>query len=182
MSQPAAAGERSARLVIGVASLVVVGAVGALWLGDPPRPAAGGEGSVLPAVNAFLNATSAVLLTVGFLMIRRGQVAAHRACMLSAFGVSALFLVSYVVYHATAGSVPFRGQGWIRPVYFAVLVSHVVLAAVVVPLALTTIHRAWSARFDRHRRIARVALPVWLYVSVTGVLVYLMLHHWAPGP
>jgi uncharacterized membrane protein YozB (DUF420 family) len=102
--------------------------------------------------------------------------------MLGAFGVSALFLLSYVVYHATAGSVPFRGEGFIRPVYFALLISHIVLAAAIVPLALVTIHRAWSARFDRHRRIARWTLPIWLYVSVTGVIVYLMLYHRDPGP
>jgi uncharacterized membrane protein YozB (DUF420 family) len=118
-----------------------------------------------------------VLLTVGFAFIRRKNVPAHRACMLSAFGVSAIFLVSYLVYHAQAGSVPFQGRGWVRPVYFALLLSHIVLAAVIVPLALTTIHRAWTGRFDRHRRIARWTLPIWLYVSVTGVVVYLMLYH-----
>jgi uncharacterized membrane protein YozB (DUF420 family) len=177
-----AVGERGPLVVIGLVSLVVVGAVLVLLLGRSPAPAAGAGGSPLPAVNAGLNATSAALLTAGFLMIRRGRVAAHRACMLGAFGVSALFLLSYVVYHATAGSVPFRGEGFIRPVYFALLISHIVLAAAIVPLALVTIHRAWSARFDRHRRIARWTLPIWLYVSVTGVIVYLMLYHRDPGP
>jgi uncharacterized membrane protein YozB (DUF420 family) len=177
-----AVGERTPLVVIGLLSLAVVGAVGILLLGRSPEPARGPAASPLPAVNAFLNATSAGFLTAGFLLIRRGRVAAHRACMLSAFGVSALFLVSYVVYHATAGSVPFRGQGLIRPVYFTLLISHIVLAAAIVPLALVTVHRAWSARFDRHRRIARWTLPIWLYVSVTGVVIYFMLYHGDAGP
>ena len=135
----------------------------------------------LPAVNAALNAASAVTILLGRRFVKRGNVPAHRACMLSAFGVSTLFLASYLVYHAQAGSVRFTGQGPIRLVYFTLLLTHVVLAAIVVPLALTTIHRAWTARFDRHRRIARWALPIWLYVSVTGVLVYWMLYHLFPG-
>ena len=130
----------------------------------------------LPAVNATLNSASAILLTAGFACIKRKKVGAHKACMLAAFTVSVLFLVSYVVYHAQAGSVPFQGRGAVRPLYFALLLSHIVLAAVIVPLALTTIHRAWAERFDRHRRIARWTLPIWLYVSVTGVLVYWMLY------
>ncbi len=172
------ASERRALLGIAVLSVLVILAVAALVLGPTPPGAA--PPSVLPTLNALLNGTSAALLTAGFLLIRRKRVAAHRACMLSAFGVSTLFLVSYVVYHAQAGSVPFHGQGWIRPVYFTLLLSHIVLAAAIVPLALTTIYRAWTERFDRHRRIARWTLPIWLYVSVTGVLVYWMLYHLAP--
>ncbi len=168
---------RAPTLVIGLASAVVLLVVGVILLGRPAAARGGYDVSALPAVNAFLNGTSAVLLSAGFVFIRRKHIAAHRACMLSAFGVSALFLVSYLVYHAQAGSVPFQGRGWVRPVYFALLLSHIVLAAVIVPLALTTIHRAWTGRFDRHRRIARWTLPIWLYVSVTGVLVYLMLYH-----
>ena len=168
---------RAPTLVIGVISAAVLLVVGVLLLGRPAPARGGYDVSALPAVNAFLNGTSAVLLSVGFVFIRRKNVPAHRACMLSAFGVSAVFLVSYLVYHAQAGSVPFQGRGWVRPVYFALLLSHIVLAAVIVPLALTTIHRAWTGRFDRHRRIARWTLPIWLYVSVTGVLVYLMLYH-----
>ena len=122
----------------------------------------------------------AVLLTAGWLAIRRRRIALHRACMLSAFCVSTLFLVSYVVYHALAGSRPFMGQGWIRPVYFAVLISHVVLAAAMVPFVLTTLYRALGADFPRHVRLARVTLPVWIYVSVTGVVVYLMLYRLLP--
>ena len=134
----------------------------------------------LPALNAVLNSASAVLLLLGYRFIRRGRVGAHRACMVGAFGVSTLFLVSYLTYHFNVGSVRFSGQGWVRPLYFAILISHTVLAAAVVPLALVTLWRAWRERFDAHRRIARVALPVWLYVSVTGVVVYLMLYHLYP--
>ena len=130
----------------------------------------------LPAVNAFLNATSAVLLTIGYMLIKRRQWRRHRAVMLSAFGVSVLFLISYVVYHANAGSRPFPGTGAIRTVYFAILITHVILAAAIVPLALVTLTRALRERFDRHRAIARWTLPIWLYVSVTGVIVYLMLY------
>ena len=167
---------RAPTLVIGLASAVLLLVVGVILLGRPAAARGGYDVSALPAVNAFLNGTSAVLLSAGFVFIRRKHIAAHRACMLSAFGVSALFLVSYLVYHAQAGSVPFQGRGWVRPVYFALLLSHILLAAVIVPLALTTIHRAWTGRFDRHRRIARWTLPIWLYVSVTGVLIYLMLY------
>ena len=171
---------RAPALVIGLASAVVILAVGFLLLGRPAPAQATYDVSALPAVNAFLNGTSAVLLTVGFAFIRRRNVGAHRACMLAAFAVSTLFLVCYVVYHAQAGSVPFQGRGWIRPVYFALLLSHIVLATAIVPLALTTLYQAWSARFDRHRRIAHWTLPIWLYVSVTGVLVYWMLYHFVP--
>ncbi len=169
--------DRLALSVIGIVSAAVILAVGVLMLGGPAAPtghalAVGG----LPAVNAFLNGTSAALLTIGFVCIRRRRIVAHQACMLSAFGVSTLFLVSYVVYHATAGSRPFTGQGWIRPVYFALLLTHVVLAAVILPLALTTIWRGLRADLPRHTRIARWTLPLWLYVSITGVLVYWMLY------
>ena len=168
---------RAPALVIGLTSAVVLGVVGFLLLGPATPGRAAYDVSLLPAVNAFLNGTSAVLLALGFGFIRRRNMAAHRACMLAAFGVSSLFLISYVAYHAQAGSVPFRAGGIIRPVYFTLLLSHIVLAAVIVPLALTTLYQAWSARFDRHRRIARWTLPIWLYVSVTGVLVYLLLYH-----
>jgi putative membrane protein len=132
--------------------------------------------TVLPALNATLNAISAVFLTMGWLFIRQRQVHRHRLCMLGAFATSALFLTSYVVYHANVGSVPFTGQGAIRVVYFAILITHVVLAAAILPLALVTLSRALSRRFDRHRKIARWTLPLWLYVSVTGVVIYVMLY------
>jgi uncharacterized membrane protein YozB (DUF420 family) len=130
----------------------------------------------LPALNASLNATSAVFLSIGWLLIRRRKIEAHRLCMLGAFVMSALFLISYVVYHANVGSVPYRGQGAIRMVYFAILITHVILAAAILPLAIVTLSRALSRRFDRHRRIARWTLPIWLYVSVTGVVIYVMLY------
>ena len=132
--------------------------------------------TVLPAVNATLNAISTVLLTVGWLFIRRRKIDRHRLCMIGAFVTSALFLTSYLVYHANVGSVPFTGQGAIRLVYFAILLTHVVLAAAILPLALITLSRALSRRFDRHRKIARWTLPIWLYVSVTGVVIYVMLY------
>ena len=132
--------------------------------------------SVLPTVNALLNGISAVLLTAGYLCIRRKRVGAHRALMVAAFAVSTLFLCSYVTYNAHAGSRPFTGQGWIRPVYFTILISHVLLAFALLPLALTTLYRAWRGQFERHRRIARWTFPIWLYISVTGVAVYWMLY------
>jgi uncharacterized membrane protein YozB (DUF420 family) len=133
--------------------------------------------SDLPAVNATLNAIAAVLLVVGYVLVRRGHVQHHRRVMLAAFTTSALFLVSYVIYHANAGSRAFQGQGAIRMMYFAILITHVVLAAAIVPLALITLNYGLRARFDPHVRIARWTLPIWLYVSVTGVIVYVMLYH-----
>ena len=132
--------------------------------------------TVLPAVNATLNGIATVFLAVGWTFIRRGDIRRHRACMLAAFTTSALFLTSYLVYHANVGSVPFAGQGAVRMVYFAILVTHIILAALILPLALITLSRALSQRFDRHRAIARWTLPIWLYVSVTGVIIYAMLY------
>jgi uncharacterized membrane protein YozB (DUF420 family) len=132
--------------------------------------------ALLPAVNASLNALSTILLSAGWICIRRRQISRHRAFMLSALATSALFLTSYLVYHAKVGSVPFPGQGVVRTIYFAILITHVILAATIVPLALITLSRALARRFDRHRRIARWTLPIWLYVSVTGVVIYLMLY------
>jgi uncharacterized membrane protein YozB (DUF420 family) len=132
--------------------------------------------TVLPALNATLNGTATVFLLTGWMFIRRKDMRRHRVCMLSAFATSALFLASYVVYHANVGSVPFKGQGAIRYAYFAILITHIVLAALILPLALVTLSRALSRRFDRHRAIARWTLPIWLYVSVTGVVIYVMLY------
>ncbi len=128
------------------------------------------------ALNATLNAASAILLTTGYAMIRRGRIVAHKTCMASAFVCSTVFLVSYLIYHARVGSVAFRGQGWIRPAYFTLLISHTILAAAIVPLAILTLTRALRGRFDRHKRIARWTLPLWLYVSVTGVVIYFLLY------
>jgi putative membrane protein len=130
----------------------------------------------LPALNAALNTVSFVLLVTGYLFIRRGDQRRHRACMIGALVVSGLFLTSYVIYHLQVGSVPFTKTGWIRTVYFAVLIPHIILAAAIVPMVLMTVSRALANRFDRHRAIARWTLPLWLYVSVTGVIVYLMLY------
>ena len=131
----------------------------------------------LPTLNASLNALAAVFLVAGYVMIRSRRIDAHRRCMLSALGTSALFLISYVIYHANAGSVPFQGTGAIRVVYFAVLIPHVILAAAILPLALVTTARGLRGDYTRHVRVARWTLPLWLYVSVTGVIVYLMLYH-----
>jgi uncharacterized membrane protein YozB (DUF420 family) len=133
-------------------------------------------GSNLPALNAALNSLSAVFLFAGFLFIRGRNPNAHRACMLAACACSVAFLASYLIYHYQVGSVPFRGQGWIRPLYFTILLSHTILATAVVPLAMLTLIRALRQRFDTHRRIARWTFPIWLYVSITGVIVYWMLY------
>ena len=133
--------------------------------------------SDLPALNATLNAVAASLLLFGYFEIRRGRMARHRAAMIAACAASTLFLVSYVTYHANAGSRRFTGEGAVRVFYFAVLISHVILAAAILPLALVTLSRALRQRFDRHAALARWTLPIWLYVSVTGVVVYFMLYH-----
>lgn len=130
----------------------------------------------LPTLNALLNATATVFLLVGWRFIRRREIARHRMSMVAALAASALFLVSYVIYHANAGSRPFTGTGPIRAVYFFILITHVVLAAAIVPMVLLTVTRALQERFPKHRAIARWTLPIWLYVSVTGVVVYLMLY------
>jgi uncharacterized membrane protein YozB (DUF420 family) len=134
----------------------------------------------LPALNATLNATSAILLTAGYRFIRRRQITAHKRCMLAACTTSALFLMSYLTYHYYVGSMPFRGQGWVRPLYFAILISHTILAAAILPLVLITLFRAWKANFVRHARLARWTWPIWMYVSVTGVIIYMMLYQLFP--
>lgn len=132
------------------------------------------------ALNASLNGTSAILLACGYTAIRNGKMRIHKAFMISAVAVSLTFLVSYVVYHVRVGHVPFQGQGWIRPVYFAILISHTFLAVVIVPLVIITLRRAWLERFDKHKLIARWTLPLWFYVSVTGVIVYILLYELYP--
>ena len=133
----------------------------------------------LPAVNATLNAISGVLLVIAYVFIRRRQIERHRRTMIAAFVMSSLFLVCYVVYHAQVGSVRFTRQGIVRPIYFTILITHVTLAAVVLPMAIVTLSRGLKARYGQHRRIARWTFPIWLYVSVTGVLVYVLLYQ--PG-
>jgi uncharacterized membrane protein YozB (DUF420 family) len=130
----------------------------------------------LPAVNATLNAISGVLLIVAYLLIRARRIEQHRRVMIAAFTTSSLFLICYVVYHAQVGSVRFTRQGFVRPLYYTILVTHVTLAAAVLPLAIVTLSRGLKARYTQHRRIARWTFPIWLYVSVTGVLVYVLLY------
>src|SRR5688572_14161869 len=136
----------------------------------------------LPHLNAFLNSTSAFFLIAGYGFIRAGRIQAHRNCQVTAVATSTLFLISYLTYHYYHGDTRFLGQGLVRPFYFAILISHVILAIVTVPLVLITLYRAVRLDFIRHRRIARWTLPLWLYVSVTGVIVYLMLYHFYPTP
>ena len=139
--------------------------------------------SFLPTLNAILNATSGVLIVIGYRFIRRGRIAAHRACMIGAVTSSTLFLISYVVYHVgfKAGVTRFTGTGWVRPFYFTILVSHTILAVTIVPFIIVTLTRALRGQFLRHRAIARWTFPMWLYVSITGVVVYLMLYHIFPA-
>src|SRR5436309_2737705 len=130
----------------------------------------------LPAVNATLNATSGILLLVGYVLMRARRIEQHRRCMIAAFVTSSLFLVCYVIYHAQVGNVRFMRQGFVRPLYFTILITHVSLAFVVLPLAIVTLSRGLKARYPRHRAIARWTFPIWMYVSVTGVLVYVLLY------
>jgi uncharacterized membrane protein YozB (DUF420 family) len=133
--------------------------------------------TILPTVNAVLNASAALAMVLGFVAIRNRRIRIHRACMLTAVGLSALFLCSYVVYHAQVGSRPYAGEGPLRAVYFAILLTHTVLAIAILPLVSTTLYRALRSQFVRHARLARLTFPIWLYVSVTGVVVYWMLYH-----
>jgi len=133
--------------------------------------------AIFPVIDASLNGTSAVLLLVGRGFIKRGRMAAHRAVMIAALVSSSIFLACYLYYHWHVGSVHFQGQGWSRPVYFSILISHTILAAAIVPMIIITLSRALRERFDRHRAIARWTYPLWMYVSVTGVIVYFMLYH-----
>lgn len=137
--------------------------------------------SVLPHLNATLNASSFILLTSGYYFIRRGRVLAHKRCQLAALTASILFLISYIVYHLHHGTTRFTGQGIARPIYFTILTTHTILAAVIVPFVIITLRRALRADFLRHRAIARWTFPMWLYVSVTGVIVYVMLYHLYPS-
>src|SRR5262245_6430220 len=139
--------------------------------------------STLPTLNAFLNSASAALLATGYVYIRRGNRIAHRNCMISAFVTSTVFLASYLIYHfsKTLGPTKFQGEGFVRPLYFVILITHTILAIVIVPMVFITLSRALKQRFDRHGRIARWTLPLWMYVSVTGVVVYLMLYRLYPA-
>jgi putative membrane protein len=130
----------------------------------------------LSTVNALLNFCSFILLLIGYLHIKAGRRKEHKTFMIAAFATSGLFLISYLLYHAKVGSVAFNGEGWSRPVYFSILVSHIVLAATILPMAVLTIYRALKGKFDIHKSLAKKTLPIWLYVSISGVIVYLMLY------
>lgn len=132
----------------------------------------------LPHLNAGLNGASFLFLSVGYTFVRRRRVRQHRLCMLSALLLSALFLTSYLIYHSAAGSTPFSGPRWLTPLYYAILISHIILAMLVVPLVLATLYWVWQGTFSQHRRLARWSLPIWMYVSASGVAVYLLLYGW----
>lgn len=153
---------------------ILVPALVALLFFTPGRDW-GTDVSILPRLNACINATVSFLLVAGILFIRKGHRQWHRACMIGAFGLSALFLVSYVIYHSSAETTHFEGEGLIKILYFSILFSHILLAAIILPFILITLSRALSRRFDKHKKIARITFPLWLYVSVTGVVVYLMI-------
>lgn len=181
-TSPSATESPRARLWIALLSAFVMVAV-ALVVGRGHAPPASASAlvarspSVLARINVLLNAGAGVFLTAGYVFIRRRQVAQHRFCMLSAFALSSAFLVTYLLHHARVGSVPFRGADWLRPVYYAILLPHVLLAGVIVPLALFTVYRAWTGKLVAHRRIARFTLPLWLFVSVSGVVVFFLLYY-----
>lgn len=164
------------RRIIFAASLSVMALVMAV-MALAPSGAASAQPSLLAKVNVLLNASAGSFLLAGFAFVRSGNVTWHRRCMLTAFGLSSAFLVSYVLHHAQVGSVPFRGTGVLRVIYFTVLVPHILLAAAIVPLALFTLYRAWTGKVAAHRRVARITFPLWLFVSVSGVVVYVMLYH-----
>lgn len=163
---------RGAIFAISVLALAVI----ALVLYAFPGARTTNDTGFLPSLNAALNASATCFLLAGVFFIKRKEVRRHRACMVTALGLSTAFLISYLVHHARVGSVPFRGQGVWRTIYFTILVPHVLLSAVVVPLALFTVYRAYKGRFEAHRRVARYTFPIWLYVSVSGVAVYVMLY------
>lgn len=167
--------ERRLQIAIAIVSMAVPLLVVLLVYGKPPDISLGVDVKLLPALNAALNFTTAILLVAGYIFIRRKEKGSHRLCMISAFTLSVLFFVSYIVYHALAEETRFGGTGPIRSVYYTILISHIILSAAIVPMVLITLVRALSKKFDRHRRIARWTFPIWLYVTLSGVAVYLML-------
>lgn len=167
--------ERTLSLAIYSISIIVVILVAFLLYVPRAITIEGLNVMVLPKLNAYINSTCSILLALGYYFIRNKRIAAHRMMMMSAFGLSILFLLSYVTYHSQAPSTTFGGEGIIRIVYFTILITHIVLAAIIVPLALFTLLRAWRSEFPLHKKIARWTLPIWLYVTITGVIVYLMI-------
>lgn len=171
----AALSEKALAWIIYGLSVVVCGLVVVLITVPELLRVEGLDVSFLPAVHATLNGTCALLLVAGYLSIRKGRVGRHKACMGSAFILSCVFLISYVVYHSQSTGATFGGEGWVRSIYFFILISHVVLAPVVIPLALYAVVRAFRGEFGKHRGVVRWTLPIWLYVAVTGVLVYVFM-------
>lgn len=167
--------EKSINLAIGIVSVAVPLVVLLLFYMKPPDVKVGFDLRILPALNASLNFSTAILLITGYYFIRTKRIRSHRLCMITAFCFSALFLVFYVIYHALTEPTLYSGQGMIRNIYFFILITHIVLAAAILPLILITLTRGLQEKFDRHRKIARWTFPLWLYVAVTGVVVYLML-------
>lgn len=172
-----AAESGKARWVIAALSAIVLGLVPLAMSLGPEAGSALQQPTLLARINVSLNAAAGVCLLLGFACVRARRIAAHRACMLTAFGLSATFLITYLLHHAQVGSVPFRGAGLWRPIYFSILIPHILLAAAIVPLALLTLYRGWTDDVARHRRIARYTFPLWLFVSLSGVAVYIMLYH-----
>jgi len=173
---PAISNRTAVGTMILVSAVIFVFLLWLLYLREPVSTESGLNVGFLPPLNAFLNALSALCLAAGFVAIRNKNRKLHQKLMLSALGLSAAFLVSYLIYHTFHGDTPFLGEGWIRPVYFFILISHVVLSAVMLPLILITLYFALTGKLNLHPKVARYTLPLWLYVSVTGVLVYLLLH------
>jgi putative membrane protein len=176
MSTQAVTESSVARATIFGLSIFVMAAV-AFVMFALPAPADGNHPTYLASLNALLNTGATVCLSLGLFFIKRKDVARHRASMLTAFGFSSVFLVSYLVHHAQVGSVPFAGEGLAKNLYFGILIPHILLATLVVPLSLFTIYRGWTNRIELHKKVAKVTLPIWLYVSVSGVVVYFMLYH-----
>jgi putative membrane protein len=166
---------KSYNVPIAIVSLLIPAVVLYLFYLTPPQVNLGFDLRWLPALNASFNFTTAVLLVIGRVFIARKEIKLHRNTMIAAFAMSCLFLLSYVTYHALTESTKYGGEGWIRSVYFFILITHIILAAIIVPLVLFTMTRGLQARYDKHRRVARWTWPLWLYVAVTGVVVYLML-------
>jgi putative membrane protein len=174
-SEPAQESSRVRMVIFALTGLVFLLIAVVVYL-LPSQGHSGGP-SALATLNAFLNSCATACLLIGYAAIRAKNVRWHRRSMLAAFGISCMFLLTYLLHHAQVGSVPFRGSGVLRIVYFSILIPHILLSAAVVPLALLAIYRAWTGRVALHRRVARIALPLWLYVSVSGVVVYFLLYH-----
>jgi putative membrane protein len=177
VAEAPAAESTKVRWVVAALTLVVLAAVPIAMSFGPDRPPLAPEPTLLAKINVCLNAGAGACLLVGLWFVRQRQLVIHKRFMLSAFGLSSTFLITYLIHHARVGSVPFRGTGLWRPLYFGILVPHIVLAGVIVPLALLTLYRGWTGKLAAHRRIARYTFPLWLFVSVSGVAVYAMLYH-----